>query len=207
MDGFLGEIRLFAFNYAPKDWASCNGSSFPLAQCQALSVLLASTYGPITSTNVVLPDMRGRAIVGALPTSATKPADPSVSAYALGQQVGTPSVALALENGASPVPSHSHTLVAKVATVPPYSNLSPEPSDTSFIGRMMRVNPSNRLSSGVIDRAYGPAVSGVSAAHLHPSTLSPVGATGANGSPHENRQPYLVMNYCICVSGTFPSPS
>ncbi|MFX0583708.1 phage tail protein, partial [Glaesserella parasuis] len=57
---FLGEVRVFSFNSAPKGWALCNGQLLPINQNQALFSLLGTTYGGNGQTNFALPDLRGR---------------------------------------------------------------------------------------------------------------------------------------------------
>ncbi len=57
---FLGEIRITAFNFAPKGWALCNGQLLPINQNQALFSLLGTTYGGDGQTTFALPDLRGR---------------------------------------------------------------------------------------------------------------------------------------------------
>lgn len=57
---FLGEIKIVAFNFAPKGWAQCNGQLLPINQNQALFALLGTTYGGNGQTTFALPDMRGR---------------------------------------------------------------------------------------------------------------------------------------------------
>lgn len=57
---YLGEIMLFAGNYAPRGWAFCNGQLLPIAQNQALFSLLGTTYGGNGQTTFALPDMRDR---------------------------------------------------------------------------------------------------------------------------------------------------
>jgi microcystin-dependent protein len=56
---FLSEIRIFAFNYAPRAWAFCNGQLLPINQNQALFALLGTTYGGNGQTTFALPDLRG----------------------------------------------------------------------------------------------------------------------------------------------------
>lgn len=58
-DPFLGEIRMFSFDFAPSGWAFCDGQSVSVAQNQQLYSLLGNTYGGDT-TNFLLPDLRGR---------------------------------------------------------------------------------------------------------------------------------------------------
>ena len=60
-DGFFGEIRMYAGNFAPKDWAFCNGQILPISQHAALFSLLGTTYGGNGTTTFALPDLRGRA--------------------------------------------------------------------------------------------------------------------------------------------------
>ena len=57
---FLGEVRIFSFNFAPQGWALCNGQLLPIAQNQALFSLFGTTFGGDGRTNFALPDMRGR---------------------------------------------------------------------------------------------------------------------------------------------------
>lgn len=57
---FLGEIRIFSFEHAPKGWALCNGQLLPINQNQALFALLGTTYGGNGQTTFALPDLRGR---------------------------------------------------------------------------------------------------------------------------------------------------
>jgi microcystin-dependent protein len=59
-DPFLGEIRIMSFNFAPKNWAMCNGQFMPINQNQALFSLLGTTFGGNGQTTFALPDLRGR---------------------------------------------------------------------------------------------------------------------------------------------------
>lgn len=57
---FIGEIRIFSFNFAPRGWALCNGQLLPINQNQALFSLLGTTFGGDGRVNFALPEMRGR---------------------------------------------------------------------------------------------------------------------------------------------------
>ncbi|HEX7317145.1 MAG TPA: tail fiber protein [Pyrinomonadaceae bacterium] len=57
---FLGEIKIIAWNYAPKAWAFCNGQQLPINQNQALFSLLGTMYGGNGQTTFALPDFRGK---------------------------------------------------------------------------------------------------------------------------------------------------
>lgn len=60
-DPVIGEITLFAGNFAPRNWALCDGQFLPISTNTALFSLLGTTYGGDGRTNFALPDLRGRA--------------------------------------------------------------------------------------------------------------------------------------------------
>ena len=64
MDPFLGEIKMFAGNFAPRGWAFCQGQLMSIAQNNALFALLGTTYGGDGKTTFALPDLRGRGPIG-----------------------------------------------------------------------------------------------------------------------------------------------
>ena len=64
---YLGEIRLFAGQYAPAGWAFCHGQLLPIVTNQALFAILGTTFGGNAQTNFALPDLRGAVPVGAVP--------------------------------------------------------------------------------------------------------------------------------------------
>lgn len=59
-DPYLSEIRMFAFNFAPRGWAMCNGQYLPINENTALYSLLGTTFGGDGRTTFQLPDLRGR---------------------------------------------------------------------------------------------------------------------------------------------------
>ena len=97
---FLGEIRLFSFNFAPKGWAFCNGSLLSIPQNTALFSLLGTYYGGNGVQNFGLPDLRSRVPIhmGSSP----------YGSYAIGEQTGEENVTL-LSNQ---LPAHNHMLQA-----------------------------------------------------------------------------------------------
>ena len=101
VETFLGEIRMFAGNFAPKGWAFCQGQLLLIAQNQALFALLGTTYGGDGRTTFALPDLRGRAPIGF-------GQGPGLSYKYLGQQFGTETVTLTTAQ----MPAHSHTVNA-----------------------------------------------------------------------------------------------
>lgn len=69
-DPFLGEIRLFAFGFAPDGWAQCNGQLLPIALNTALFSLIGTTYGGNGITHFALPDLQDRVAIHQGPTFA-----------------------------------------------------------------------------------------------------------------------------------------
>jgi microcystin-dependent protein len=206
MDGYIGEIRAYSFDYAPPQWVHCNGAAVTEQQCPSIVALLGNRYGPQPSPNsALLPNLNGRAIVGAGVADAQS-LTKATSTYALGQTVGQPTAVIGLNtaNNLGGVPVHRHTLNAKFVIASPFSGVTGQPSSTAWLSRAVKLNPSNHLAPPSLDKIYhSQPVSGV---HLSPSTLSQVGGVGGNAQPHENRQPYLVLNYCFCIQGVFPQP-
>jgi len=101
MDPFVAEIRIFAFNFAPKGWAWCNGQLMPISQNTALFSLLGTTYGGDGKSTFALPDLQGAAPM--------HPGQgPGLSLHDLGETGGSETVTL-LE---SEIPSHSHSVMA-----------------------------------------------------------------------------------------------
>lgn len=93
---YLGELKLAAFNFAPKGWALCNGQVLSIAQNQALFSLLGTQYGGDGRTTFALPNLQGAVPLGVGP------------AYAQGQRGGEQLVQLTLVQ----MPVHTHTPLA-----------------------------------------------------------------------------------------------
>jgi microcystin-dependent protein len=165
---FLGEIRLFPYNFAPRGWAFCQGQILSIAQNTALFSLLGTTYGGNGQTTFALPDLRGR-----VPVSSGQ--GPGLSFYTLGEEAGVESVTLSQQQ----MPQHNHQVQVNNAG--------------SATGR-----PSGAYPGQTSGNAYAPSTDG--------TTFAPQAISNSGGSqPHENRQPYLALNYCIALEGIFPS--
>src|SRR5262245_20901956 len=98
---FLGEIRIFAGNFAPAGWAFCDGQVLQIAEWTNLFQLIGTTYGGDGITTFNLPDLRGR-----LPLHFGTP--PGLRAFTQAETGGVESVTLT----SSQIPSHSHSLQA-----------------------------------------------------------------------------------------------
>ena len=103
---FIGQITLFAGNFAPRGWAFCNGQLLSIAQNTALFSILGTTYGGNGQTTFALPDLRGR-----VPVHAGQ--GPGLSNYDLGQQGGAESVTLTTAQ----MPAHTHPANANASRI------------------------------------------------------------------------------------------
>jgi microcystin-dependent protein len=97
---FIGEIRMFAGNFAPVGWSFCNGAIIPIDQNDALFNLIGTTYGGDGQTTFALPNLQSRVPIHVGP------------GFALGQTGGTESVTLTV----SQIPAHSHVPQCFAAT-------------------------------------------------------------------------------------------
>jgi microcystin-dependent protein len=99
MEPLLGEIRMFAGNFAPRGWALCDGSLLAISSNTALFSILGTTYGGNGQTTFGLPDLRGR-----LPMHAGS--GPGLTPRSLGESGGAEAVTLV----AGQMPQHNHTV-------------------------------------------------------------------------------------------------
>jgi microcystin-dependent protein len=103
---FLGEIRMFGGNFAPRGWAFCNGQTLSIAQNTALFSLLGTTYGGNGQTTFALPDLQGRVPMHWGQGS-------GLSSRSLGEQDGVEAVTLTQQQ----LPAHTHTLNGSTGAV------------------------------------------------------------------------------------------
>lgn len=101
MDPFVGEIRIFAFNFAPKGWAFCDGRLIPIRQNPALFSILGTTYGGDGTITFGLPNLQGNAPINFGQGN-------GLSDYRLGEVGGVENVTLSLTE----IPNHNHSLMA-----------------------------------------------------------------------------------------------
>ena len=100
MESIIGEIKLWAINYAPTNWHLCDGTLLPIQQNAALYSLLGTAYGGNGTTTFALPDLRGRVPVGTGTSNGV--------VYNRGQQAGVENVTLTTPN----IPQHTHAVNA-----------------------------------------------------------------------------------------------
>ncbi|MCC2546269.1 tail fiber protein [Hymenobacter sp. BT175] len=181
MDPYIGEIRLFAGNYAPDQWALCNGQLLQISEYDALYALLGTTYGGDGQTTFGLPDLRGRVAVGvgASASSGTR--------YVTGQLGGTEQVTLTNAN----LPVHTHT-----ETQPTTLVVSAAPGT--------RNDPTNATFAKSNNLFYGSSLPVTKQATASDTVQAATVPTGGS-QPHENRQPLLCINYIMALNGVWPS--
>ena len=166
-DPFIGQINMFAGNFAPRSYTLCQGQLLPISQNTALFAILGTIYGGDGRTTFAVPNLESRAPMH-------WGSGPGLTPRQIGQTGGSDSVTLT--EGENPL--HNHPMLAgTVAT-------------------------SNQPAA---DRAIANAT--LFAAPSDPALLLDGNAIAINGSgsPHENRQAFLPINFIIALVGVFPS--
>lgn len=102
-ESFLGEIRMFAGNFAPRNWAYCDGQLMSIAQHDALYSLLGTVYGGDGRSTFGMPDLRGRAPIH-------QGAGVGLTRRDMGGRFGTEYVSLT----ATEMPQHNHPMQASL---------------------------------------------------------------------------------------------
>jgi microcystin-dependent protein len=151
-DQFLGEIRVFPYDFAPYQWQFCNGQLLPISQYAALFSLLGTAFGGNGTSVFGLPNLQGRVPVG-IGTG------PGLSPYDMGQVAGD--VAVTLTN--QTLPNHNHVLMADTLDSPD----STVPTNAS-------------LTTSSITNMYSNQTSPIMA--MAPQALVPVGAGVAHNN-------------------------
>ena len=96
---YVGEIRIFAGNFAPAGWMFCEGQLLPISENETLFQLIGTTYGGDGESTFALPDLRGR-----LPIH-------QGNGFILAEQGGAEEITLTV----SQIPAHSHPCMATTA--------------------------------------------------------------------------------------------
>jgi microcystin-dependent protein len=146
-DPFLSEIRIFSFNFAPRNWAFCNGQLLPINQNQALFSLLGTTYGGNGQTTFALPNLQGRVPVH------------MGSGFTLGQAGGETTHTLSTPE----MPQHTHTLQGSGNTA---NSTNPATGNTYAVAlRPVYLAP----AAGSVQLAAG-AISNIGGGQAHDNT-------------------------------------
>jgi microcystin-dependent protein len=188
MEGTIGEIRMFAGTFAPRNWAFCAGQLMSISQNTALFSILGTTYGGNGQTTFGLPDLRSRVPVGT-------GQGPGLSNISLGEVSGTETVTLLTTQ----MPAHTHTATATVTGTCTPGCVEDNGTADSPAGARPAISPSGakNYSTAAVDSAMG-------SSPIAATATVTIGIAG-NSQPVPIRNPYLGMNYIICLFGIFPS--
>jgi microcystin-dependent protein len=208
MDAYLGEIKCFAGDYAPKGWFICAGQVLKISDYNALYSLLGIQYGGDGITTFALPDLRGRAPMGS-------GSAPGLTTRVTGQLIGTEAVALTTHE----IPNHFHSIVNQTTVT---NNLSGNgtgtikclaatgnadtPKDNYPANAPNRTNTfSNTVASDLLNSEALQMNANVEGnVNIHISSQC---NTAGNSVPHNNMQPWSCLNFIICYSGIYPPRS
>ena len=185
MDGYLGEIRIFAGTFEPREWKFCNGQLLNISDFQGLFSILGNTYGGDGRTTFGLPDFRDRCVIGAGQGT-------GLTNHNRGDKVGTEYVQLTADQ----MPAHNHpTTTAMTGKIRCNDQLS---DHASPVGNTLSVFKENR-------NAFNTQAAD---SDMHQGTVDiqgsvEISSTGGNQA-HYNRQPSLGISYIICINGQFP---
>ncbi len=174
MESFTGEIQLFAFNFAPAQWAFCQGQLVAIQQNTALFSLIGTQFGGNGQSTFQLPNLGGQVVAGA-------GQGPGLSPWVQGEQEGSQQVSLLLQE----IPQHTHGLRAYDQRDATKRHATPANGDALAL----------------------PGNAALATKDVTPNTQFPLQMLDVTGQslPHENMQPYLALNFCICLQGNFPA--
>ena len=176
-DPFIGEVMLCGFNFAPVGWAICAGQILPISSNTPLFALLGTFYGGNGTSNFALPNLGGR-----VPINQGK--GPGLSDYPIGEVGGVEGVSLTTQT----VPAHNH--LVNVAGAPQRGQ---QPSTTPA-GNLFGENTSQAFYAAPFN--FTP--------QLNAASITPM---PSQQLPHDNRMPFLTLNWCIALKGLFPPRS
>lgn len=137
-EGFIGEIRMFGGNFAPRGWAFCDGQLLPISSHNALFSILGTTYGGDGRTTFALPDLRGRVVI--------HPGNgPGLSNYQLGTKGGSETVTLQ----ETQLPAHKHSVAAETGPAKKLLKaFAPKKTDSNAASTVQTPEPSDTIDTG-----------------------------------------------------------
>jgi len=197
-DAFIGQIMIFAGNFAPRNWAFCDGQLLSISQNTALFSILGTTYGGDGRVTFGLPDLRGRVPV--------HPGQgPGLSNVTLGQVWGVQNTSLTV----SQLPSHAHPIAALPVTgnVTGTVNCFAQAGDSrSAAGNLLAADNSGdqMYKDGTVAPNATMASSSFTGAFSGGTSASNTGIAGGS-QPVDIQPPSLGINFIIAVEGIFPS--
>ncbi|USG65063.1 tail fiber protein [Brevibacillus ruminantium] len=174
-DAYLGEIRIFAGNFAPKGWALCDGQLLHIQQYTALYSIINTQYGGDGKTTFALPNLMGSATMHQGQGQGLTP-------RTVGSKVGSSTVTLT----STQIPAHTHIPQAVIG----------EGNSSDPTGRNWATPPQPDPFSDA-PNLYDPTPN----VQMSPVALNVTGGS----QPHNNLQPFIAQNFIICLDGEYPS--
>jgi microcystin-dependent protein len=174
---YIATIQPFAFPFAPKNWALCNGQMMAISQNSALFSLVGTMYGGNGVSTFGLPNAQSRTLVHWGQGNGLSP-------YQMGQVTGSQQTTLSSNN----LPTHTHALNASTVAA-----TKPGPQ-AEFLATANGQN--DTTSDAVAVQIYGPTPGSVA--------LAPTMQAG-NSMPINLLQPLNTVNFCIALFGLYPS--
>ncbi|NLR59162.1 phage tail protein [Chitinophaga polysaccharea] len=186
----LGEIKIFAGNFAPVGWAFCDGSLLPISENDTLYNLIGTAFGGDGQQTFALPNLQSRVPMH------------QDAGHLFADAGGSESVILMSNH----VPAHSHPVT--ISAFIPALGENPGPL----------LSPDNNYPAVTAgNMVYSTTTQGD---RLKPLTVAPITPPDVNnntfmmtvqpsawaGQPKENRQPYLAVNFIISLFGEYPVP-
>ncbi len=181
-DPLMASVDLWPLDWAPRGWIICSGQMLSPSQYSALYSLLGVRYGGNGQTTFGVPDMRGRVPVGA-------GQGPGLPNIILGEIDGTPTNTLTINN----LPPHIHPAQATVTPGASTGGRGVTPSNVPTANFPLQTADGTSTFATTSNTQMGQSSVNVT-----------IGVTGS-GVPINNMQPYLGMNYILCVEGIYPS--
>jgi len=177
-EGILGFITLFAGTFAPRKWAFCDGTLVRISSCTALYSIIGNKYGGDGINTFALPDLRGRAVIGA---------GHGISDYNPGDSGGTETLPpLTIKN----IPRHKHPV--HVTITPRASGIA---NSLLPVDAVYATNPNQQMYNYTSDTKmawYKAAIATSSVGSANPQSIKVL-------------RPVLALNYIICMDGAFPN--
>jgi microcystin-dependent protein len=177
--GYIGDIKIFAGNYAPQGWLFCDGRLVSISEYEILYTIIGTTYGGDGQTTFALPNLRGRVPVGVGTGSGLSP-------VISGQTLGAEAVVLTQNN----LPAHTHQ--AQISVSSGNANLAVATANTNLA--KMGTYSGRTFMPALSYNTNAPDVS------LGTVTTTSVGAS----QPVALMKPSLGVNYIIAFIGVYP---
>lgn len=197
MEQYIAQMMLFAGNFAPRQWALCEGQLIAIGSNTALFSLLGVTYGGGGRNDFKLPDMRGRVAIH-------KGTGAGLPTYGLGQYGGVDDVVLNVLQ----IPSHTHIANTNtaVSTVVGVYAANVEGSGRGIAGGSLAKTPAGETIYSTAQAPDTALHASTATAESTATSITEIGRTG-NGLAHTNMQPFQAINYIIALEGIYPSRS